>query len=172
MNNKKRMMFILEEDYYFITIKVLAILYALDCKKKPFVDYRKLGIIFEFIKNSKNMELFHKAINKMKLDIFENERLLRVFCDSNMDASVIKRILFFLEKQNVVFLQKNDSFSCIDVSLLDNTEIDGLLNQDIISKDINNVKVIQKSINKLRSLKLQTVQAKIFGYSEGTKWED
>ena len=47
MNSKKRMMFILEEDYYFITIKLLSILKALNCDIKPFEDYRKLGIIFE-----------------------------------------------------------------------------------------------------------------------------
>ena len=45
MDSKKRMMFILEEDYYFITIKILSILKALECDKKPFEDYRKLGII-------------------------------------------------------------------------------------------------------------------------------
>lgn len=45
MNSKKRMMFILEEDYYFITIKILSILIALECNIKPFEDYRRLAII-------------------------------------------------------------------------------------------------------------------------------
>lgn len=36
MEYKKRMMFILEEDYYFITIKLLSILKASGCDKKPF----------------------------------------------------------------------------------------------------------------------------------------
>ena len=100
------MMFILEEDYYFITIKLLAILKALECDKKPFSDYRKLGLILELIKDDKNMKLFEKLIGRNELDIFENERALKLFCDSKMDVSVIKRVLFFLEKKKIFLYKK------------------------------------------------------------------
>lgn len=158
------MMFILEEDYYFITIKLLTILIGLDCKNKSFTDYRKLGFILEFIKNNKNMDLFQKVFRKEELNLFDNEHLLKIFCDSNMDVSVIKRVLFFLEKQNIILLQKNNKFSCIDVKLLYNSQIDDLLNRGIFDEDIKNVEKIRKSINRLRSIKFETLQTKIFGY--------
>jgi hypothetical protein len=164
MNSKKRMMFVLEEDYYFIIIKLLTILIGLDCKKKSFTDYRKLGFIFEFIKANENMNLFDKVFSGEELNLFDNERLLKIFCDSNMDISVIKRVLFFLEKQNIISLEKNNKFSCIDVRLLYNSQINNLLNQDIFDEDIKNVKKIRKAINRVRSIKFETLQTKIFGY--------
>lgn len=72
MDSKKRMMFILEEDYYFITIKILSILKALECDKKPFEDYRKLGIIFEFIKNEDNMSFLEKLLSYSSNDILKD----------------------------------------------------------------------------------------------------
>lgn len=172
MNNKKRMMFILDEDYYFITIKLLAILKALECDEIPFSDYRKLGLIFEFIKDNKNMELFRKLIDKENLNIIENEKTLKLFCNSKLDISVIKRILFFLEKQNVVILFKNSKSGNIDVKLLQNKEIDELLKHDLIKDDIRYTLEIKKNIRGIRALKLETLQTKILGYSEVTKWED
>ena len=165
-------MFVLEEDYYFITLKLVAILNALNCKDKLFIDYRKLSIILEFIKDSKNMELLNKNINKLKLDLFDNERLLKIFCDSNMNISIIKRVLFFLDKQNIVHLEKNNRFGCIDVNLLEYEAMSDLLKKGIMDNDILRVKDIQRSINKIRSLKFETFQTKIFGFSEVTKWEN
>ena len=78
MDSKKRMMFILEEDYYFITIKILSILKALDCEKNPFQDYRKLGIIFEFIKNDENI-CFLKKLIKIKKDLLPPNKKGRNF---------------------------------------------------------------------------------------------
>lgn len=172
MNIKKRMMFVLEEDYYFITLKLIAILDGLGCKNKPFVDYRKLSLILEFIKDSKNIDLLNKAINKLELNVFDNERLLKLFCDSNMNISVIKRVLFFLEKQNIVHLEKNNRFGCIDVNLLDYADVNNLLKEGIMDEDILRVLDFQRLINRIRSLKFETLQTKIFGFSEVSKWED
>ncbi|WP_123053079.1 hypothetical protein [Clostridium sp. JN-1] len=171
MNSKKRMMFILEEDYYFITIKILSILKALECEVKPFEDYRRLGIIFEFIKNDNNFYFFNKLIKGEKQDIFDNEKAIKIFCDSKLDISVIKRVLFFLEKQDIVKLQKNTKSSNIDVLLLNNKDINNLIKSGVLKDDLEKSLVIKRAIKRLRSLKIDTLQTKIFGYSEVTKWE-
>jgi hypothetical protein len=172
MNNKKRMMFILEEDYYFITIKIISILKALDCNIKPFEDYRRLGIIFEFIKDNNNFLFFKKLIKNQKQDIFDNEKALKLFCDSKLDIAVIKRILFFLEKQNIVGLQKSIKNSSIDVILLHNDILEKLIDEGILKEDIEKCFMIKRSIPRLRNLKLDTLQTKIFGYSEVTRWDN
>lgn len=172
MNNKKRMMFILEEDYYFITIKLLAIFKVLECDKKPFSDYRKLGLILQFIKDDKNMRLFKKLINKDELDIFESEKALKLFCDSKMDVTVIKRVLFFLEKQKIISLQKNSKSGNIDVMMLHNEVIDELFMEESMKRDVESALKLKKNIRGLRSLKIETLQTKILGYNEVTKWED
>jgi hypothetical protein len=170
MNSKKRMMFILEEDYYFITIKILSILKALECESKPFEDYRKLGIIFEFIKDDNNFAFFQKLMKKNVQDIFDSEKAVKIFCDSKLDVAVIKRVLFFLEKQSIVELRKSLKNGSIDVLLLRNDTLDELIKDSILKYDVEKCVIIKQSIHRLRSLKIDTLQTKIFGYNEVTKW--
>jgi hypothetical protein len=169
MDNKKRMMFILEEDYYFITIKLLSILKALECDKKYFADFRKLGLIFELIKNKKNLSLFNRLICGSNPNVLDAEEAVKIFCDSKLDIAVIKRVLFFLEKQQILELKKNNKTGNIDV-LLKNDRINKLLEQEILKEDFQRANQLRKTIRGLRSLKLETLQSKVFGYSEVTKW--
>ena len=166
------MMFILEEDYYFITIKVLSILSVLECDVKPFEDHRKLGIIFEFIKDEKNFNFLQKLLNNSELDLFDNERAIKIFCESKLDVSVIKRVLFFLEKQEMLELSRNIRNSNINVMLKRVDKFDELVNEGILDDDLERCRMVKRLIPRLRSLKLDTLQTKIFGYNEVEKWED
>ena len=172
MDNKKRMMFILEEDYYFITIKLLSVLLALGCDKKPFEDYRKLGVIFEFIKTQENVSFFEKIMSQKADSIFDHERVIKFFCDSKLNVSVIKRILFFLEKQGMVELQKSKKNSHIDVLLIVNKEIEELTKSDMLKEDVKRASIVIKTLPRIRSMKLSTLQERVFGYNEVAKWDD
>lgn len=172
MDNKKRMMFILEEDYYFITIKLLSILKALDCDKKVFEDYRKLGIILEVIKNEENIIFFQSLMYHREQNIFDNEKAIRFFCDSRLNVSVIKRVLFFLEKQNMVEMTRSSKNSNIDVTLKESEAFNSLLEMKVLDDDFNRCLTVRKLIPKIRSIKLETLQNRVFGYDEVSKWED
>lgn len=172
MNSKKRMMFILEEDYYFITIKLLSILKALDCDKKPFEDYRKLGIILEAVKSEENVIFFHRLINQSEQNIFDNEKTIRFFCDSRLNVSVIKRVLFFLEKQNIVEMTRSLKNSNIDITLKESDAFNILSEMKVLDEDFNRGLTVRKLIPRIRSIKLETLQNKVFGFDEVSKWED
>ena len=172
MESKKRMMFILEEDYYFITIKLLSILKALDCDKKPFEDCRKLGIVLEAIKSEENIIFLQKLIHHSQLNIFDNDKAIKFFCDSRLDVSVIKRVLFFLEKQNMVELTRSIKNSNINVTLKESEAFNNLIEMKILDEDLNRCFTVRKLIPRIRSLKLETLQKKVFGYDEVSKWED
>lgn len=172
MDSKKRMMYILEDDYYFITIKILSILNALGCEVKPFEDHRKLGIVFEFIKDEKNFIFLHKLLLNENLDLFDNERAVKIFCESKLNVSVIKRVLFFLEKQEMLELTRSQKNSNINILLIKSNKFLDIIDEDVLSDDMERCMAIKKLIPRLRSLKLVTLQNKIFGYSEVTKWED
>lgn len=172
VDSKKRMMFILEEDYYFITIKILAILKSLECDVKPFEDHRKLGIIFEFVKDEKNMAFLSKLLKNDDLDLFDNEKAVKIFCEAKLNISVIKRVLFFLEKKEMIELCRSKKNSNIDVYLKDTKEFNELINEGVLDTDLNRCTSVKKMIPRLNSLKLDTLQKRVFGYSEVTKWED
>ena len=172
MDSKKRMMFILEEDYYFITIKLLSILKALDCNKKPFEDYRKLGIVLEAIKSEENIRFLQKLIHHSQLNIFDNDKEIKFFCDSRLNVSIIKRVLFFLEKQNMVELTRSVKNSNIDVTLKESKAFNDLIEMKILDEDLNRCFNVRKLIPRIRCFILETMQKKVFGYDEVSKWED
>jgi hypothetical protein len=172
MDSKKRLMFILEEDYYYITLKVLAVLKALECEKKPFEDYRKIAIIFELIKNPFYINFFEKIINCNQLDILDNEQVVGISCNAKMNTAVLKRVLFFLEKQNMINMVKSLKGESIDILLLKSEQLEILLSDGVLNEDIIQVKLIKKYIPRIRTIKIKTLRQKLFGTSEVTKWED
>ncbi len=171
MDSKKRMMFILEEDYYFVTIKILLILKALDCDKKSFEDYRKLGIIFEFVKTQENVVFLEKIMENKVNNIFDNEKLVKIFCDSKLNLSVIKRVLFFLEKKDMIEMEKSQKNGSVDITLKINQEFESLIENELLQEDINRCLTIKKLLPKIKRLTLNTLQKKVFGHEEMIKWE-
>lgn len=172
MDSKKRLMFILEDDYYYITLKILAILKALDCDKKPFEDYRKLSLIFEFIRSDSNLLFLEKAITNSQLDIFDSERAISISCNAKMNSAVIKRVLFFLEKQYMINMKKSLKGDFIDVFLLDTPQLRELIAENILNEDLEKIALIKRCVPRVRSLKISTLRKKIFGTSEVAIWED
>ena len=171
MDNKKRMMFVLDEDYYFIMIKVLIILNQLECYKKKFIDYRKLAFIIAFIKEDRDLDLYKRSIKGYdELNILERERLVNIFYRGKMDQPVIKRELFFLEKKKLISLEKNVKFNCIDVVLIKNKDLNKILSSDKFNNDIEKVNKIYKELNRVTSIKYDTFIERVFGNSEVSRW--
>jgi len=171
MDSKKRMMFVLDDDYYFITIKLLIVLIQLDCYKKQFVDYKKLAFIIAFMKENKDLYLFNKSISEYNnLDILEKERLVNIYYRGNMDQPIIKRILFFLQKKELIKLQKNPKYGSVDVSLIKNKNAYEILSSVEMVNDIEKIQCILKSFNRVKTIKYDTFIERIFGSSEVSKW--
>ena len=139
---------------------------------KPFEDYRKLGIVLEAIKSEENIIFLQKLIHHSQLNIFDNDKAIKFFCDSRLNVSVIKRVLFFLEKQNMVELTRSIKNSNINVTLKESETFNNLIEMKILDEDLNRCFTVRKLIPRIRSLKLETLQKKVFGYDEVSKWED
>ena len=107
-----------------------------------------------------------------KRQIFDNEKSIKIFCDSKLNVSVIKRVLFFLEKQDMIEMRKNPKNSNIDILLKINDKLRSLIETGLLEEDISRCLTIKKLLPRIRSLKLSTLQEKVFGYNEVTKWED
>lgn len=97
MDDKKRIMFSIEDDYYFVTIKMLLILHRLDCYKSQFRDYRKLSILFEIIKNDENFNFICRRVSEenLKMDLENVQKSMDIATSTKLNMPLIKRILFF-----------------------------------------------------------------------------
>lgn len=172
MDSKKRMMFVLDEDYYFVTIKILTIIYFIAGFNKTFVDYRKIPFIIELDRDSKRLKLYEKAISGKSLNIFEHEELTSIYCSANLNYAMIERVIYFLDKQNIIRVSKNSRFGCIDLELVRKAEIKDLLEDDIFSAEYRNLNVIKSNMSRIATYKFETFISKIYGKNEVAKWED
>ncbi len=172
MDNKKRMMFVLDEDYYFVTTKLLVILKSLGCYKSKFIDYRKLAFIIEFIKNDRSMELYKKSIERInELTILERELLINIYYNGNVNQTIIKKVLFFLEKKELIKLEKNIKFNCVDTLLLKNKDLEDTISSEVFGDDMKKVKEIYTNFNRIKTIKYSSFIERIFGSSEVSKWQ-
>ena len=69
-------------------------------------------------------------------------------------------------------LSRNIKNSNINVTLKKDEKFIELVNEGILDDDLKRCRMVKKLIPRLRSLKLDTLQTKIFGYNEVEKWED
>lgn len=103
------------------------------------------------------MLFFEKLMNQKASNIFDSERTIKLFCDSKLSVSVIKRVLFFLEKQDIIEMKKSQKNGNIDILLKANDELESLLETGLLKEDISRCSIIKKYIPKIRSLKLSTL---------------
>lgn len=172
MDSKKRMMFNIDDDYYYITIKLIIILIQLDCFKNKFSDYRKLAYIILFIKSNESIKLFNKSVEDYdNLSIFEREQLISIYYKGCMYQPIIKRVLFFLEKKEIITLEKNNKFTCVDVKITRDKNIRNIFLSGEFDDDIEKVNILYKQFNRIRSVKYDTFIEQVFGDSEVSKWE-
>jgi len=172
MDNKKRLMFSLEEDYYYITLKILLILKGFNCDNKPFIDYRKLGLIFEIIKDEKTIRFINRLVqrNFENVNLIENDRILDIACNSKLNTPVIKRILLFLESKRIIELCKGKN--TIDILLVKNDEVFNILDNEKFIDDVNRIGLVKDMVPRVRYIKFTTLKKKLFGDNEVIKWED
>ncbi|ABR47070.1 hypothetical protein Amet_0845 [Alkaliphilus metalliredigens QYMF] len=174
MDSKKRLMFSLEEDYYYITLKILLILKHYECDKNPFIDYRKLSILFEIIKDEKTNHFVDGLIKKNFSDInlVDNDRIVDIVCNSKLNVPVIKRILLFLESKGIIQLFKNSKKNSIDVKLIKNSDAFEMLESENFSNDMERIRMIKEHVPNARWVKFRTLKEKLFGGNEVIKWDD
>ena len=165
MDNKKRMMFVLEEDYYYITIKILLILRCLNCTKKYFKDYQKLSFLLEFIKGDSYIRLLKKSIlDSVNIHLEDREKLVNVYYKAKLNNAVIQRVLFFLEKKKIIELKKDIRTITIDIKLIEIELVDEIFKEDIFRKDEDICNMIKEIYPRVSSVKYDTFTEKVFGY--------
>ena len=90
---KKRIMFIKDEDYYFLTYHIFIILDWFNCysKENLFVDCRKLPYLIYFLSSDINTEVYQKVFgyNNKEFTILDYEQLLKIYTLDIMKTEIL-----------------------------------------------------------------------------------
>lgn len=167
-NVKKRIMFISNEDFYFIAYSILIILDGLNCIEgsKVFKDFRKLSYLISLIKNSELKTYWNKLDARTRgraapLSKAEREALLDSYYWSISKEAVIKRILFILEEKQMVKLTITKT-KRLDVSMLSHMSIEKMFSHDVFDYEKSNLKAMIRSVKRINILSVDGFVEKIY----------
>jgi len=163
-------MFNKEEDYYFLTYNTLLILNELECvsREKSFWDYRKLIYLIQFISDTSKLNII---INKKILNEEDIHILQEIYINSTLKMKLYRTILFALENQGFIHLDRNSKRNSIDVWLDTSRISTKFLNLELFDIEIKNVRELKKQIAKIRTIKSGTLLNKIFTEKGVIAWD-
>lgn len=169
---KKRMMFIKEEDYNYLTYNIFLILSFLRCysPSNAFKDYRKLSYLIPLISNKKYITSLTKRINSPDIEYpYEKQLLNELYYDSKLKHRIIASLLLALERKKYICMRKNKDTMDIWVD----TEIASRFsaNTEIFSEELYNCRVLKKFFSHLRTNANKTLEKSIFDRNGDDLWD-
>lgn len=175
MNIKKRMMFIMDEDYYFLTYNVIFILDIFNCysKKRKFLDYRKLSYLISFLKSQNNLEIYLNLFkDDFDISISKYEKLLNIYTKSEYVDPQIRKLLFSLERNNIVELIKDEKYGSLSLFLNKNSKVESILSSKIFSEEKSRVELMKNTYPRIWYIKFDTFLSKVFQKNGVATWAD
>lgn len=170
--NKKRLMFIKGEDFYFLTYNIIIILKVLDCTSaaKTFKDYRKLAFLVDFISDWSLLNILLAYPTGKYVNTRDRESLTRSYSSGLVRMNEILKLLFALEKKGILQLVKNPSNGNLDLFLNKSAIPKDLFENDIFKFELDNANMLKKNFSRISSIKLETFLGNFY-YNYGiTKW--
>jgi len=176
LNIKKKIMFIKDEDYNYLTYNILIVLDHFKCytQNKTFIGYMKLAFLINCLTSDADTNLFVEAMKAEKntqSDLFLYENLLRVYTKSKLMQGHVKRLLFALKRKNIIDILP-DRFSSVGAYMFPNGEMLSILHDNMFNEEYERIKKIQMAYPRLRSIKYESFLKKVFIENGVGKWED
>lgn len=160
---KKRIMFHLEDDYYFITYHILLFLKVLDCKSSSsrLKDYSKLCYILPFVSNDLHIDILTRQ-NENEIPLTEDRKILReLYLKSRLKRNLVSSIVFALHRKEIVCLEKSKNSSTIDIWLNDNLDL-AFLTVNFYDYETANITAFKQLHPRIKGLTTDTLLKKLY----------
>lgn len=169
---KKRIMFIKNEDYYFLLYNILICLKFFQCfnEKKVFHDARKLSSIIYFMSSYEYTNIFCRSLKARKISNYEKSILTDVYSKSKIIINDVYKILFTLSKRNDLCLVKGKNNN-LDIYIKENKILDDFFETSLFDEELSNLVLIKQSMNRFRTLKYETYIDKVFKSNGVGLWD-
>lgn len=171
---KKRIMFSKEDDYYFITYNILVFLDTLGCvsENRRFVDYTKLTYIIPFISNHLLLDIVVRFNNSNHLPSSDEIELLReTYYSSRLKLKSVTSILFALEHNKYIELQKNETRHSIDIWIRKDKIPESFFDSSLYKIEIEHTQKVREISPRIRTLTVSKLLEQFFGNKGVTVWQ-
>lgn len=173
-NVKRKLMFIKGEDFYYISYNIFILLNSLGCKneKKKFKDYRKLAFLIEFIADPNLVKIIDRYKNSgQAINPVDKEALNRAYSTGLLRKSQILRLLFSLEKKNLIILEKAEDSDVISVYLNKEMFPKSFYDNDLFLSEIQNISLLKNCVQRITALNYNTLLNRLFNDYGVKTWD-
>ena len=114
-SEKKRLMYIQSEDFYFLTYNTVILLYTLDCINgvRYMKDYRKISFLMDFISNP----YYTSFLDRETLSNSDIRELTRLYSNGILRLKDINKLFYTLDSQKIITLNKKKGTDVFNISL-------------------------------------------------------
>ncbi|WP_316078364.1 hypothetical protein [Clostridium baratii] len=158
---KKRLMFSIAEDSYFLTYNIILILGGLNCINNKYLkDLNKIALLVTIIEKHRNIEVVNKILDDKKINFDDKKILFDMYYNSKLRRRSVTSIVFTLDKKGIVKIKKNRK--TIDISLNENKVYDKFIESCIFKDDTEVYEKIFLKIGKFKNIISSTFDSIIF----------
>lgn len=171
--SKKRMMYLVDEDFYFITYNCLFILNKMGCfsEKKAFKDYKKLAYLIDFIANKKLTSTMTIGDGFLVQNSFKEE-LIQSYVIGMSRASLLARVAFALEQKGILVVKTDLKKHRVDWFINKDTLPVDFFDQVFFLEEDKNYSLMTEEFKLVRTASLKTTLDFLYGRHGILIWLD
>lgn len=167
--DKRRLMFIKEEDYNFLTYNILIILNSLRCieKERVLKDHRKLSFLIDFVSDKRLLDILEINIHKESklINISDREYLNQSYTNAIFRIKTVNQLIFTLSNEGIVFI-KDNKLEKLDISLVKNGVADDFFKSEIFNIERSNMNRLKSLIKRITIIDITTLLQQLY-YNNG-----
>lgn len=167
---RKRINYLVAEDFYLTTLIAIILLKELKTSsKKSFQDFSKIAYLSEFVLDSTLIKLLKQ---QAPLSSHDKDRLLQAFSRGEVRLAYLSKIGLALEKKKLIGMEINHKKKTVDWFLNVASLPKDFYDTDLFSTEIDNAKELVSMFSRIRTVSVENVRKNLFKKFGIIKWQD
>ncbi|MDC7997380.1 hypothetical protein [Gilvibacter sediminis] len=165
---KKRMMFILREDYNFLTYNIFIILNSLGCvnDKSALKDHRKLSFLIDFVSDSKLIDIIeNQSVEGEIINEIDRDLLNQSFTNSLLRLKTINQLVFTLTNEDYLIV-RNRKLDKLNIALNKEKVSSDFLRGSMFKIERENMKRLKSVVQRISILDIGNMLQELY-YKHG-----
>lgn len=169
--SKKRMMYLVEEDFYFLTYNAILILNFFKCvsAESAFKDYRKIAYLIDFVAN-KNLSNCLAISGSSNVTV--KDMLVQSYAVSVARSALLDRIAYALEKRGILTIIADEEKRRVDWVLNIGNLPKDYFSNSFFKTEEENLLILKKHFSTVRTATLKATLKKLYHNHGVSTWQD
>jgi hypothetical protein len=167
-------MYVNGEDYYFLTYSLILLLKELGCTRenKKFKDYRKIAFLVDFVSDRSLVSILKKSIEEKSpvRNQVDRQQLLNARENGYIRIKLLSRLLFSLERNDIIGISANKSKGSFDIWLKKDNVEKAFFDRSTFKLEKQNLVRFKSVVKGTSRLTIETLNQQLFG-NNGIKYE-